>query len=210
MFKGLSTLRKQERKAAVDTEETKKLQAYLSKYTSAAGTSPKLFLHQGRCISGPIQTHRVEQHKLSIQGCALCDSLAEHHLMAGHDAAQEEKALRRRGKRRKQWPQPQHCALWTRMPPASGQGPLYACRAMTRMMLRTQMKVHRHFYMLGINLCDAHQCCSPHNYAHRGSYTSLVCVGCHETCQHCLSTASQRCCFTWHVMKVVAAVQMLL
>ena len=47
MFKGLSTLRKQERKAAVDTEETKKLQAYLSKYTSAAGTSPNMFLFSG-------------------------------------------------------------------------------------------------------------------------------------------------------------------
>ena len=38
MFKGLSTLRKQERKAAPDSEEAKKLQAYLSKYTSTAGT----------------------------------------------------------------------------------------------------------------------------------------------------------------------------
>jgi len=37
MFKGLSTLRKQEKKSAVVTEETKKLQAYLSKYSSAAG-----------------------------------------------------------------------------------------------------------------------------------------------------------------------------
>lgn len=34
MFKGLSTLRKQERKAAANSEEAKKLQAYLSKYTS--------------------------------------------------------------------------------------------------------------------------------------------------------------------------------
>ena len=37
MFKGLSTLRKQEKKSAVVTEEAKKLQAYLSKYSSAAG-----------------------------------------------------------------------------------------------------------------------------------------------------------------------------
>ena len=38
MFKGLSTLRKHERKAAANTEEAKKLQAYLSKYTSSTGT----------------------------------------------------------------------------------------------------------------------------------------------------------------------------
>ena len=37
MFKGLSTLRKQERKAAGNTEESKKLQAYLSKYTTSTG-----------------------------------------------------------------------------------------------------------------------------------------------------------------------------
>ncbi|CAK0785350.1 hypothetical protein CVIRNUC_008557 [Coccomyxa viridis] len=37
MFKGLSTLRKHERKAAANTEESKKLQAYLSKYTSSNG-----------------------------------------------------------------------------------------------------------------------------------------------------------------------------
>ena len=38
MFKGLSTLRKHERKAAANTEEAQKLQAYLSKYTSSTGT----------------------------------------------------------------------------------------------------------------------------------------------------------------------------
>ena len=48
MFKGLSTLRKQEQKAAVDTEESKKLQAYLSKYASGPGTSPPLMLYGGR------------------------------------------------------------------------------------------------------------------------------------------------------------------
>ena len=46
MFKGLSTLRKQERKAAPDSEETKKLQAYLSKYTSTPGTCLLLYLRQ--------------------------------------------------------------------------------------------------------------------------------------------------------------------
>ena len=38
MFKGLSTLRAKERKAAGPTEGDKKLQAYLSKYTSAPGS----------------------------------------------------------------------------------------------------------------------------------------------------------------------------
>ena len=35
MFTGLSTLRKEEKKTAVQSEEAKKLQAYLAKYTGA-------------------------------------------------------------------------------------------------------------------------------------------------------------------------------
>ena len=61
MFKGLSTLRKQERKAAVDTEETKKLQAYLSKYTSASGTRLNLALHSGWCTPGPTSCWCTEE-----------------------------------------------------------------------------------------------------------------------------------------------------
>lgn len=37
MFTGLSLLRKQEKKTVEETEEQKKLQAYLSKYTSGRG-----------------------------------------------------------------------------------------------------------------------------------------------------------------------------
>ena len=53
MFKGLSTLRKQERKAAPDSEEAKKLQAYLSKYTSTPGTCLEHYDRYVPQIAGP-------------------------------------------------------------------------------------------------------------------------------------------------------------
>ena len=62
MFKGLSTLRKQERKAAVDTEETKKLQAYLSKYASAAGASPHLFIDSAGASQDQCRCTEEERH----------------------------------------------------------------------------------------------------------------------------------------------------
>lgn len=45
MFAGLSTLRKDEKKSAVQTEEAKKLQAYLAKYAGGGEDEP-FFLHK--------------------------------------------------------------------------------------------------------------------------------------------------------------------
>lgn len=78
MFKGLSTLRKQERKAAVDTEETKKLQAYLSKYTSASGTRPciQAGAPQDRPHAGALRESSIPNNgwgpKMSISSAVLC------------------------------------------------------------------------------------------------------------------------------------------
>ena len=151
MFKGLSTLRKQERKAAVDTEETIKLQAYLSKYTAASGRRLDLSLHSGGGTPGPTLCWCTEE-ELSFQSiywsrkcltpvlCTVWQSCGLPPRRKGVGAAQEGTAMRRRGKRRKRWRQPQRCASWMRMPRASDQALLYACRAMMR-MLRMQMKV---------------------------------------------------------------------
>ena len=67
MFKGLSTLRKHERKAAANTEESKKLQAYLSKYTSSNGTC------QTTVIKG---LHSVSEAEL-LSWCTLQQNLSE-------------------------------------------------------------------------------------------------------------------------------------